>query len=146
MEKLTCYTGQDEEGKDVSVSSGDGPRAVIFSNPFMTQDTLDKVMDSLKGFFYMPGSLRMMGDPRLDPWDVLTVEDRKGGAYKVPLMKLEREYDGGFTDSVEAVGLSEDETNANWKGPTTKEMERYYAQLVMIDHAMINKLMWILPI
>ena len=82
----------------------------------------------------------MMGDPRLDPWDVLTVEDRKGGSYKVPLMKLEREYDGGFTDSVEAVGLSEDETNANWKGPTTKEMERYYAQLVMIDHAMINKL------
>lgn len=140
VEKLTCYTGQDEEGKDVSVSSGDGPRAVIFSNPFMTQDTLDKVMDSLKGFSYMPGSLRMMGDPRLDPWDVLTVEDRKGGSYKVPLMKLEREYDGGFTDSVEAVGLSEDETNANWKGPTTKEMERYYAQLVMIDHAMINKL------
>lgn len=140
VEKLTCYTGQDEEGKDVSVSSGDGPRVVIFSNPFMTQDTLDKVMDSLKGFSYMPGSLRMMGDPRLDPWDVLTVEDRKGGSYKVPLMKLEREYDGGFTDSVEAVGLSEDETNANWKGPTTKEMERYYAQLVMIDHAMINKL------
>ena len=140
VEKLTCYTGQDEEGKDVSISSGDGPRVVIFSNPFMTQDTLDKVMDSLKGFSYMPGSLRMMGDPRLDPWDVLTVEDRKGGSYKVPLMKLEREYDGGFTDSVEAVGLSEDETNANWKGPTTKEMERYYAQLVMIDHAMINKL------
>lgn len=140
VEKLTCYTGQDEEGKDVSVSSGDGPRAVIFSNPFMTQDTLDKVMDSMKGFSYMPGSLRMMGDPRLDPWDVLTVEDRKGGSYKVPLMKLEREYDGGFTDSVEAVGLSEDETNANWKGPATKEMERYYAQLVMIDHAMINKL------
>ena len=140
VEKLTCYTGQDEEGKDVSVSSGDGPRAVIFSNPFMTQDTLDKVMDSLKGFSYMPGSLRMLGDPRLDPWDVLTVKDRKGGSYKVPLMKLEREYDGGFTDSVEAVGLSEDETNANWKGPATKEMERYYAQLVMIDHAMINKL------
>lgn len=140
VEKLTCYTGQDEDGKEVSISSGDGARAVIFSNPFMTQDTLDKVMDSLKGFSYMPGSLRMMGDPRLDPWDVLTVEDRKGGSYKVPLMKLEREYDGGFTDSVEAVGLSEDETNANWKGPTTKEMERYYAQLVMIDHAMINKL------
>ena len=76
--QITCYTGQDEEGKDVSVSSGDGPRAVIFSNPFMTQDTLDKVMDSMKGFSYMPGSLRMMGDPRLDPWDVLTVEDRKG--------------------------------------------------------------------
>ena len=140
VEKLTCYTGQDEEGKDVSISSGSGARTVTFSNPFMTQEILDKVMASLKGFSYMPGSLRMLGDPRLDPWDVLTVEDRNGGSYKVPLMKLEREYDGGFTDSVEAVGLSEDETNANRKGPTTKEMERYYAQLVMINHAMINKL------
>lgn len=140
VEKLTCFTGQDKDGKDISISSGTGTRSTTFSNPFMTQDTLDKVMDSLKGFSYMPGSLRMLGDPRLDPWDVLTVKDRKGGSYKVPLMKLEREYDGGFTDSVEAVGLSEDETNANWKGPTTKEMERYYAQLVMIDHAMINKL------
>lgn len=138
--KLTCYTGQDENGNDISISSGDGARTLIFSNPFMTQSILDSVMGALKNFSYMPGSLRMLGDPRLDPWDVLTVEDRNGTSYKVPLMKLEREYDGGFTDSVEAVGLSEDETNANWKGPTTKEMERYYAQLVMIDHAMINKL------
>lgn len=49
-------------------------------------------------------------------------------------------YDGGLTYSVEAVGLSEEETNADYKGPQTKEMERYYAQLVMIDRAMINKL------
>ena len=146
VEKLTCYTGQDEEGKDVSVSSGDGPRAVIFSNPFMTQDILDKSDGFPERFFLYARLPTMMGDPRLDPWDVLTVEDRKGGSYKVPLMKLEREYDGGFTDSVEAVGLSEDETNANWKGPATKEMERYYAQLVMIDHAMINSWMWILLI
>ena len=55
-------------------------------------------------------------------------------------MKLEWEYDGGLTYSVEAVGLSEEETNADYKGPQTKEMERYYAQLVMIDQAMINKL------
>ena len=88
----------------------------------------------------MPGALKMMGDPRLDPWDVLTVEDLSGNTYKVPVMKLEWEYDGGLTYSVEAVGLSEEETNADYKGPRTKEMERYYAQLVMIDQAMINKL------
>ena len=82
----------------------------------------------------------MLGDPRLDPWDILTVKDLKGSSYKVPVMKLEREYDGGFTDSIEAVGLSEEETNANYSGPQTKEMERFYAQLVMINQAMINKL------
>lgn len=140
VEKLTCFTGQDKNGKDISISSGSGTRAVTFSNPFMTQAILDDVMKKLSDFSYMPGSLRMLGDPRLDPWDAITVEDRNGKSYKVPLMKLEWEYDGGFTDSVEAVGLSEEETNANYKGPSTKEMERYYAQLVMIDQAMINKL------
>ena len=50
------------------------------------------------------------------------------------------EYDGGLTHTIEAVGLSEEETNADYKGPQTKEMDRYYAQLVMINHAMINKL------
>ena len=140
VEKLTCFTGQDKDGKDISISSGTGTRSTAFSNPFMTQAILDDIMKKLGDFSYMPGSLKMLGDPRLDPWDVLTVEDRNGNSYKVPLMKLEWEFDGGFTDSVEAVGLSEEETNANYKGPSTKEMERYYAQLVMIDHAMINKL------
>lgn len=140
IEKLTCYTGQDKDGKDISISSGTGARTVTFSNPFMTQSILDKVYKALKNFSYMPGTLRMLGDPRLDPWDILTVKDLKGNSYKVPVMKLEREYDGGFTDSIEAVGLSEEETNSNYSGPATKEMERFYAQLVMIDQAMINKL------
>lgn len=111
-----------------------------FSNPFMTQTVLNNILASFKNFSYMPGTLKMMGDPRLDPWDILTVADLSGNTYKVPIMKLDWEYDGGLTYSVEAVGLSEEETNADYKGPQTKEMERYYAQLVMIDRAMINKL------
>lgn len=82
----------------------------------------------------------MLGDPRIDVWDIITVEDLSGESYKVPVAKLEWEYDGGLTCSIEAAGLSEDETNDSYKGPQTKEMERYYAQLVMIDTAMINKL------
>lgn len=140
VSKLVCYTGQDKDGKSISVTSGTGARAVSFSNPFMTQAVLDSVLTSLKGFSYMPGTVKMLGDPRLDPWDVLTVKDLGEESHKVPLMKLEWEYDGGLTDSIEAVGLSEEETNADYKGPQTKEMERYYAQLVMIDQAMINKL------
>lgn len=138
--KFVCFTGQDKNGKSISISSGSGARSVSFSNPFMTQTVLNNILASFKSFSYMPGALKMMGDPRLDPWDILTVEDLSGNTYKVPVMKLEWEYDGGLTYSVEAVGLSEEETNADYKGPQTKEMERYYAQLVMIDQAMINKL------
>nr|DAO52060.1 MAG TPA: Minor structural protein [Caudoviricetes sp.] len=140
VSKFVCFTGQDKNGKSISISSGSGARSVSFSNPFMTQTALNNILASFKSFFYMPGTLKMMGDPRVDPWDVLTVEDLSGNTYKVPVMKLEWEYDGGLTYSVEAVGLSEEETNADYKGPQTKEMERYYAQLVMIDQAMINKL------
>ena len=140
VSKFVCFTGQDKNGKSISISSGSGARSVSFSNPFMTQTVLNNILESFKSFSYMPGTLKMMGDPRLDPWDILTVEDLSGNTYKVPVMKLEWEYDGGLTYSVEAVGLSEEETNADYKGPQTKEMERYYAQLVMIDQAMINKL------
>ena len=140
VDKLTCYTGQDEDGNSISISSGSGARTVSFSNPFMTQNVLDNVFQKLKNFSYMPGTLKMMGDPRLDPWDVLTVEDLSGNTYKVPVMKLEWEYDGGLTYTIEAAGLSEEETNDSYKGPTTKGMERYYAQLVMIDRALVNKL------
>lgn len=140
VSKFVCFTGQDKNGKSISISSGSGARSVSFSNPFMTQTALNNILASFKSFSYMPGTLKMMGDPRLDPWDVLTVEDLSGNTYKVPVMKLEWEYDGGLTYSVEAVGLSEEETNADYKGPRTKEMERYYVQLVMINQAMINKL------
>lgn len=140
VSKFVCFTGQDKNGKSITISSGSGARSVSFSNPFMTQTALDNILTAFKDFSYMPGTLKMMGDPRLDPWDVLTVEDLSGNTYKVPVMKLEWEYDGGLTYSVEAVGLSEKETNVDYKGPQTKEMERYYAQLVMINQAMINKL------
>lgn len=140
VSKFVCFTGQNKNGKSISIFSGSGARSVSFSNPFMTQTVLNNILASFKNFSYMPGALKMMGDPCLDPWDILTVADLSGNTYKVPIMKLEWEFDGGLTYSVEAVGLSEEETNADYKGPQTKEMERYYAQLVMIDQAMINKL------
>lgn len=138
--RMVCATGEDKNGTSISITAGSGTRSISLSNPFMTQAVLNKILASFKNFSYMPGTLKMLGDPRLDPWDILTVEDLSGNTYKVPIMKLEWEYDGGLTYSVEAVGLSEEETNADYKGPQTKEMERYYAQLVMIDRAMINKL------
>lgn len=140
IDKLTCYTGQDKDGNSTSISSGSGARTVSFSNPFMSQSVLDSVFQKLKTFSYMPGTLKMLGDPRIDVWDIITVENLSGESYKVPMMKLEWEYDGGLTYTVEAAGLSEEETNDSYKGPTTKGMERYYAQLVMIDRAMVNKL------
>lgn len=131
IDKITCYTGKDAEGNDLSVSVGSGTRAISFSNPFMTQSMLDNVWKTLKGYTYMPGTVKIMGDPRLDPWDVLTVCDLNGETYKVPVMDMTHEFDGGLITSVEAVGRSEVEQESGYKGPTTQNMDRYYAQLVI---------------
>lgn len=139
LEKMICYTGKDGDGNDISISVGTGTREISFSNPFMTQTGLDHAWGYLEKFSYMPGKLKFLGDPRIDPWDILTVEDRNGDSYKVPAMKLNMEYDGGLTIEAEAVGKSEEEQDTGFQGPQTKQMDRYYAQLVVIDHAMINK-------
>ena len=138
--KITCYTGKDKEGENISIHVGDGVRGIYFSNPFMDQTALDNIWGKLKDYTYMPGSFRFLGDPRIDPWDVLTVKDRNGNSYKVPAMKLTQEYDGGLSTEVEAVGKTEAEQSTGFTGPNTQNMDRLYAQLVLIDHAMINKL------
>ena len=138
--KITCYTGKNKKGEDISIHVGDGVRGIYFSNPFMDQTALDNIWGKLRNYTYMPGSFHFLGDPRIDPWDVLTVEDRNGNSYKVPTMKLTQEYDGGLSTEIEAVGKTEAEQSAGFTGPNTQNMDRLYAQLVLIDHAMINKL------
>lgn len=138
--KITCYTGKNKKGEDISIHVGDGVRGIYFSNPFMDQTALDNIWGKLRNYTYMPGSFHFLGDPRIDPWDVLTVEDRNGNSYKVPAMKLTQEYDGGLSTEVEAVGKTEAEQSAGFTGPNTQNLDRLYAQLVLIDHAMINKL------
>lgn len=140
LEKITYYTGKDESGENISITVGEGMRGISISNPFMTQVALNNIWASLNNYTYMPGSFRFLGDPRIDPWDILTVEDRNGKSYKVPAMKLTQDYDGGLSTEVEAVGKSEAEQESGFQGPMTQQMERYYAQLVLIDRAMINKL------
>lgn len=140
LDKITCYTGKNKKGEDISIHVGDGVRGIYFSNPFMDQTALDNIWGKLRNYTYMPGSFRFLGDPRIDPWDVLTVKDRNENAYKVPAMKLTQEYDGGLSTEVEAVGKTEAEQSAGFTGPNTQNLDRLYAQLVLIDHAMINKL------
>lgn len=140
LEKLTCYTGKDSEGNDISISVGSGVREISFSNPFMSQAMMDDIWTSLQNYTYMPGSFKFLGDPRVDPWDILTVEDKNGTSYKVPAMKLTQYFDGGLSTEVEAVGKSESEQSSGFQGPNAKQMDRYYANLVLIEHGLFKKI------
>ena len=140
LEKITCYIGKDDEGKNISISVGSGMREISFSNPYMTQAMLDSIWTRLKNYVYMPGSFGFLGDPRIDPWDVLTIIGTDEKHYKVPCMELNQIFDGGLSTEVEAVGKTEAEKATGFKGPNAQQQDRFLVELALINHALINKL------
>ena len=140
FQKIVCHTGKDSEGNIISISAGSGNREMTISNPLMIQSILNSVAATLKGFSYMPGNLKFLGDPRIDPWDIIKVSDLEGHTYSVPVMDITQDYDGGLTTTVESPGESETEEQQGFKGPVTQAIERYAVQLALVDHAIVNKL------
>lgn len=140
FQKITCYTGKDQDGNDISITAGSGNRELTISNPLMTQSILNSVAAILKGFSYMAGSIRFLGDPRIDPWDVIVVRGRDGTDYRVPVMSMIQDFDGGLTTTIESVAESETEEQQGFKGPVTQVIDRYAVQLALVDHAIVNKL------
>ncbi|WP_050640995.1 MULTISPECIES: hypothetical protein [Clostridia] len=140
FQKIVCHTGKDTEGNTISISAGSGNREMTISNPLMTQSILDSVATKLKGFSYMAGNLKFLGDPRIDPWDIVGVRGQDGTDYSVPVMSITQDFDGGLSTTIESVAESEAEEQQGFKGPVTQAIERYAVQLALVDHAIVNKI------
>lgn len=120
------------------LTQGGGQLGITFSNPFMTSDRLSYIYQSIKGFTYRGASLKTLGDIRLDPWDIITVKDGTG-EYKMPVMNLVQEYDGGMAMTVTSYGKTETETETDFKGPTTQQNERIYSDLILAKELIAKK-------
>lgn len=133
LEKLSCNVDN-----STTLTSGGGILGVTFDNPFMTQDRLDNIFKKLSGFSYRGASVKTLGDVRLDPWDMITVEDGED-AYKVPVMNIQQEYDGGLTMTITSYGKTQTEQEVDFKGPTTQQNERIYSDLILAKELIANK-------
>lgn len=133
LEKLSCNVDN-----STTLTSGGGILGVTFDNPFMTQDRLDNIFKKLSGFSYRGASVKTLGDVRLDPWDVITVEDGEG-TYKVPVMNIQQEYDGGLAMTITSYGKTQTEQEVNFKGPTTQQNERIYSDLILAKELVAKK-------
>lgn len=122
-----------------TLTAGSGYTGISISNPLMTQDRLNTIYNALNGFTYRPGSCRFLGAPRLDTWDIITVTDIYGNVCKIPCMVLTQEYDGGISTTVEAKGKTQEESQNDFKGPTTKAVERTYAELMLVKTLLVDK-------
>lgn len=139
IEKLTCNNTKSGDKETSTITSGSGATGLSFANPFMTQAVLDEVYKKIGGFQFRPLTVKFVGDYRLEVGDIITVN--KGGVdYKVPVMQITHECDGGLMDTVTSIGQSDTENTSVASGPITKQMERYYADLILVNKALINKL------
>lgn len=139
IQKLTCNNTKSGSTEQSQITSGDGAAGLSFANPFMTQAILDEVYKKIGGFAFRPLTVKFVGDYRLEVGDIITVN--KGGVdYKVPIMQITHECDGGLMDTVTSIGQSDTENTSVASGPITKQMERYYADLITVNKALINKL------
>lgn len=139
IQKLTCNNTKSGDKETSTITSGSGATGLSFANPFMTQAILDEVYKKIGGFQFRPLTVKFVGDWRLEVGDIITVN--KGGVdYKVPIMQITHECDGGLMDTVTSIGQSDTENTSIASGPITKQMERYYADLILVNKALINKL------
>ena len=139
IQKLTCNNTKSDSTEQSEITSGDGATGLTFANPFMTQAILDEIYKKIGGFTFRPLTVKFVGDYRLEVGDIITVN--KGGVdYKVPIMQITHECDGGLMDTVTSIGQSDTENTSVASGPITKQMERYYADLILVNKALINKL------
>lgn len=139
IRKLTCNNTKSGDSKTSEITAGDGTTGLSFANPFMTQENLNEVYNKIGGFQFRPLTVKFLGDWRLEVGDIITVN--KGGVdYKVPIMQITHECDGGLMDTVTSIGQSDTENTSVASGPITKQMERYYADLILVNKALINKL------
>lgn len=133
LDMLTCNTDASN-----SLAAGNGTLGITFDNPFMTQDRLNAVYKKVKAFTYRGAKVKTLGDIRMDPWDVITVVEGDT-EYKMPVMNMALEYDGGLAMTITSYGKTETETQTDYKGPSTKLAERTYAEMMLTKELVSKK-------
>lgn len=105
------------------------------SNPVMTQEWLDKILEKIKDTRYYPVSFSFMGDPRLDVGDVVTIVDAKNNLIDVPVMQHTIIFDGGLLSEVASYGFEEKEV----KSPSEIALQRVKDDILSLQEITAKK-------
>lgn len=126
INKLTCVIN-DEEQVDAGVGIG-----ISFSNPLMTASRLSVLYNRIKGFTYRSCTVNMiLGRPDLEVGDIITVTDKRGNTYKVPIMSQGISFDGGVSCKIESKGKTEIEQETEIRGNLTTRVDRTVSDLTV---------------
>lgn len=127
------------QNQETNFKAGSGVNGISCSNPFATQSIVDAIYQKIGGFTFRKGTVKFLGDCRIDPWDIIGVEDLSGKTYKIPAMSISHSVDGGLTTTIESFSNSNSDVSDAFSGPLTKAMERTYAQLLVVNKLIADR-------
>ena len=125
---ISCDTENDHYESGTNINTN-------LSNPVMTQEWLNKVLEKVKDMSYYPVSFSFMGDPRLDVGDIVTIVDAKNNLIDVPVMQHTITFDGGLLSEVASYGFEEKET----KSPSQIALQRVKDDILTLQEITAKK-------
>ena len=89
----------------------EGTDALEVNNPYMTLALFDACADNIVGLSYDPAIADIsLGDPRLEPWDYVTLTELDGTTRTVPCLTVTHTYSGGIYTKISAPGDEVEDT------------------------------------
>ena len=140
LKVIVSEGGEDADGNEVagvSYSAGSG-NGITVSNQYMTESLFNDMKSRVLNYSFCSGTARVLGDPRLDPSDAITVINFAGKDFFVPCMSIIQEYDGGLSTTITTPGQAVSDDGIN--GPITQQVERLAAEMVMTKEVVAKKL------
>lgn len=123
---VKCYNEALEE--TLTEGNEEADQGIYFSCPWMNYDLLASLWKNLEGFHYAPVSeLRFFGDPRLELGDAPRLLCLDGNIYRVPIMGITQEWDGGLMTSITSIGQLK---SSSMEGPVQRESKRAVAKIL----------------
>lgn len=117
---LKCYN----EIAELTMFVGDlaAEQGINLESIWMTQPILNSLWQQWEGFSYRPvPELSFLGNPLIDPGDIIRLEDTTGQIVSVPVMSVTHDYDGGIITGIAAPGQAK---SSEYQGPTQRAVAR----------------------
>lgn len=128
IEKFECETG------NATITRGAGKTGIVISNPLMTEAAAGALWEKTAGFSYKPATFNIKsGTPLVDEWNYFSYEGEC-----IIATELQFVHDGGLQNTFKSVGESETASASGYKGPMAKNMERYQAELLLVNKILAN--------
>lgn len=116
---------KEADGESAEQAFTHGTPMIIQKCECMSEGLFSAMYPNVEGLHFDVGKVQIaLGDPRIEPWDVIAVTDLNNATHKVPCFEIIHTFNGGFETEVTAQVGSTDVNSKNVKGALEKAVER----------------------